>query len=144
MRTARNFHESLSDRAPVKGSSNRGFGLVFAAVFAVIALVPLLHGEGARLWSLGLAVVFLGAALFAAHVLAPLNRLWTRFGLLLHGIVNPIVMGLLFFLTVTPMGLIMKALGKDPLRLQFDRAARSYWIERRPPGPPPDSMRQQF
>jgi hypothetical protein len=144
MTNTTNFHENLAPRDPVKGSSNRGFGLVFVVVFTIVALAPLRHGEPLRLWSLGLAALFLGAALIAPHLLAPLNRLWTRFGLLLHGVVNPIVMGLLFFVTVTPIGLMMRVLGKDPLRLRFDREARSYWIERRPPGPAPQSMRQQF
>jgi hypothetical protein len=76
--------------------------------------------------------------------LAPLNRVWTRFGLLLHRIVSPVVLGVMFFVVVTPMGLIMRALGKDPLRLRFDRDARSYWIDRRPPGPAPDTLNNQF
>lgn len=144
MTNATNFHENLAPRGPVKGSSNRGFGVVFAVVFAIVALAPLRHGEPVRLWALGLAALFLSVALIAPQLLAPLNWLWTRFGLLLHGVVNPIVMGLLFYVTVTPIGLMMRALGKDPLRLRFDREARSYWIERRPPGPAPESMRQQF
>jgi hypothetical protein len=77
-------------------------------------------------------------------LLRPFNRLWFRFGLLLSRVVNPLVMGLLFYFTVTPIGLIMRALGKDPLRLRFDRGARTYWIDRQPPGPEPETMRQQF
>jgi hypothetical protein len=138
------FHEDLRRHDEVKGSSNRGFGLVFAAVFALIGLAPLVHGQSIRLWSLGVAACFLGAAYGAPRLLTPLNRAWTRFGLLLHGVVNPLVMGLLFFVTITPIGFAMRALGKDPLRLKFDRMTNSYWIERRPPGPAPQSMRQQF
>jgi hypothetical protein len=87
---------------------------------------------------------FLAAALLRPAVLAPLNRVWTRFGLLLHRIVSPVVLGIMFFVVITPMGLIMRALGKDPLRLRLEREARSYWIERRPPGPPPDTLNNQF
>jgi hypothetical protein len=83
-------------------------------------------------------------ALLWPAVLAPLNRIWTRFGLLLHRIVSPVVLGVMFFGVVTPMGLVMRALGKDPLRLRFDPAARTYWIERRPPGPAPDTLNNQF
>jgi hypothetical protein len=75
--------------------------------------------------------------------LAPLNRM-DAFRLLLHRIVSPLVLGVMFFGVVTPMGLVMRALGKDPLRLRFDRDARSYWIDRRPPGPAPDTLNNQF
>jgi predicted membrane metal-binding protein len=138
------FHEDLDRGHEVKGSSERSFGLVFAAVFAVVALWPLLKGGEARGWAGLLALLFLAAALLRPRLLAPLNRLWFRFGLLLHKVVNPLVMGLLFFLTVTPIALLMRGLGKDPLRLRFDPAAESYWIPRQPPGPAPDSMRHQF
>lgn len=140
-----NFHEDYGREEEVKGSSNRGFGQVFAVVFAVVAFWPL-TGEGGsvRLWSLGLAVAFLAIAYLRSSLLAPLNWVWTRFGLLLHRIVNPLVMGMLFYGTVTPMGLIMRALGKDLLRLKRDPKARTYWIERKPPGPTPDSMSNQF
>ena len=77
-------------------------------------------------------------------ILSPLNRLWFRFGLLLHHIVNPVVMALLFFTTVTPMALIMRLLGKDPLRRKFDPEADSYWIPRQPAGPAPETMKNQF
>jgi hypothetical protein len=76
--------------------------------------------------------------------LNPLNRLWLKFGLLLYKIVNPIVLGLLFFATIAPIGLIMRLTGKDFLRLKLDREAKSYWIERAPPGPSPQSMRNQY
>jgi len=87
---------------------------------------------------------FLVVAWLRPAVLAPLNRAWTRFGLLLHRIVSPIVLGVMFFVVITPMGLVMRALGKDPLRLRYDREARTYWIDRRPPGPAPDTLNNQF
>jgi large-conductance mechanosensitive channel len=88
--------------------------------------------------------VFLAAASLAPRALKPLNRLWFLFGAFLHKIVSPLVMALLFFVTVTPIAILMRLAGKDPLRLKFDRAAKSYWIERTPPGPAPETMRNQF
>ena len=90
------------------------------------------------------AVVFLVIAYTYPQVLGPLNRLWLKFGLLLYKVMNPLVLGLLFFVTITPIGLVMRAFGKDFLRLRMDRGAKSYWIEREPPGPPPQSMKNQF
>jgi hypothetical protein len=137
-------HESYERKEDVQGSSNRSFGLVFAVVFAIIAFFPLFSGGAVRLWSLAIAGVFLVLALTIPGVLAPLNRLWLKFGLLLHRIVNPVVLGFMFFVVITPMGLLMRAFGKDPLRLKFDRAAQSYWIPRDPPGPAPESLKDQF
>jgi hypothetical protein len=137
-------HESFERDAPVQGSSNRTLGLVFAAVFAIVGVLPLVFGGAVRLWSLAVAGVFLAIALAAPALLGPLNRLWTRFGLLLHRIVSPVVLGIMFFLVVTPIGLVMRALGKDLLRLRFDKGARSYWLDRTPPGPPPESLSDQF
>lgn len=138
------FHEQFNRDDGVKAGSERAFGLVFAAVFALIGLWPLLSASGVRLWALIVAALFLAAAFLAPAALKPLNRVWFGFGMLLHKIVSPLVMALLFFTTVTPIALLMRVAGKDPLRLKFDRAARSYWIERTPPGPEPDSMRRQF
>jgi hypothetical protein len=136
------LHEDLRrDEAP-KASSERGFGLTFAAVFAIVAAWPLLGGAAPRFWALGVAAAFLTTAFLAPRRLAPLNRLWTRLGLLLSRIMNPLVLGLLFYGVVTPAGLVMRALGKDPLRRRFEPGAASYWIERRPPGPSP--MARQF
>jgi hypothetical protein len=137
-------HESFDRNGPVASSSNRAFGLVFAAVFAIVGVWPWLFGGQVRAWSMVVGAAFLAAALLRPAVLAPLNRVWTRFGLLLHRIVSPVVLGIMFFVVITPMGLIMRALGKDPLRLRLEREARSYWIERRPPGPPPDTLNNQF
>ena len=101
-------------------------------------------GGQVRIWAIGIAAAFAVVALARPGVLAPLNRLWTRFGLLLHKVVSPLIMGMLFYLTVTPIGLLMRAMGKDPLRLRPDPDAASYWIERDPPGPPPETMKNQF
>ncbi len=137
-------HESYERSEDVRGSSDRSFGIVFAVVFGAIGLLPLAFGAGVRLWSLGVGAAFLLVALAIPSILAPLNRLWLRFGLLLHRIVSPLVLGIMFFLVITPMGLLMRAFGKDLLRLRYDEAAASYWIDRIPPGPPPESLTDQF
>lgn len=137
-------HESYDRQEGVRGSSNRSFGIVFAVVFAVIGVLPLLFGGGVRLWSLLVGVAFLVAAFLFPDFLAPLNRVWLRFGLLLHRIVSPLVLGIMFYLVVTPIGVIMRAFGKDLLRLRFEKESASYWIDRVPPGPPPESIKDQF
>ncbi|MDP6175569.1 MAG: SxtJ family membrane protein [Rhodospirillales bacterium] len=128
----------------VGGSTDRAFGLVFVVVLLIIACWPLFDGATPRPWWLATAALLALIAFIRPGLLAPFNRAWTKFGLLLHKIVNPIIMGLVFYLTVTPTGLIMRLLGKDPLRLRFDHEAKSYWIERTPPGPAPETMKQQF
>jgi hypothetical protein len=144
MTDRKDTHESFARAADVRIASERSFGIVFCVVFLVIGLWPLVRSDGPRWWSLAVAAAFLAAAFLLPKALAPLNRSWARFGLLLHRITNPIVMGLVFFLAVTPTALMMKLLGKDPLRRRIDPAAKTYWIERTPPGPAPDSMRNQF
>lgn len=142
------FHENYSHGDDVKVGSERSFGLVFAAVFALVALWPLFvhaNEEGTlRFWALCVAGFFAITALTMPSFLAPLNRLWFRFGLLLHKIVNPLVMGFLFFLTVTPIAMLMRIFSKRPLDLRFKDEATSYWIDRTPPGPSPESMKKQF
>jgi len=130
-------HERLVDEV-VTGSSNRAFGFTFAIVFTILALWPLVRGRSMRGWALMVAAVFFLAALALPRVLAPLSRLWLRFGLVLHACISPI------FTTVTPIGLVRRLLGQDPLQLRFARDAVTYWIERHPPGPPPDTMPRQF
>ena len=138
------LHEDFSRTDEVVPGSDRNFGLTFAAILGVIGLVPLVHGQGPRLWALIPALCFLAAALALPTVLTPLKLAWMKFGLLLHALVTPVIMGLIFYLAVTPTGLIMRAFGKDPLRLKLDANAPSYWIARDPPGPPPGTIRDQF
>jgi hypothetical protein len=88
--------------------------------------------------------VFLVLGLAWPRILAPLNRIWTRLGLFLGMIVSPVVLGLMYFVVVTPIGVLMRCLGKDPLRLRRDPGTKSYWIMREPPGPPGETMRDQF
>lgn len=140
------MHEDFTRKETVQGSSDRSFGFVMAAFFGLVALFPLLHGplSSIRWWALVVAAAFLAAALLWTAPLRPLNRAWLKFGLLLSKIVSPIVMMVLFYATVTPIGVLMRWTGKDPLRLRRNAAAASYWIPREPPGPAPDSMKQQF
>lgn len=137
-------NETQSHAAPVQMGSERSFGLVFAVVFGVIALWPLKSGGEIRLWAAGAATAFLVLALVLPRTLRPLNIVWFKFGMVLHHVITPLVMGLLFFLTVTPVGMLMRATGKDPMRLKRDPKASSYWITRTPPGPSADSMKTQF
>ena len=137
-------HEDLNREQQIEASSDRNFGLVFAAVFIVVGALPLLHGESIRWWSFVVSAIFGGVALVRPSLLAGLNRLWTRLGLLLSKVISPIALGVLFYAALTPVGILMRLTGKDPLRLKRDAGLDSYWIARQPPGPPPDSMTNQF
>lgn len=124
--------------------SDRSFGIVFTVFFAVVGGLPLLSGGGPRIWALAVSGGFLLVALAIPKILHPLNVVWMKFAAVLNSIVSPLVLGLLFFTTITPIGLLMRMFGKDVLRLKFDKNAESYWIKRDPPGPPPESMSNQF
>ena len=119
-----------------------------ASVASALLAVTRKNPVHSMLWVLALflhvAGIFLLLALAAPAFLGPLNRLWTKFGLLLHRIVNPVVLGLMFYIAVVPVALIMRLLGKDPLQRRFDPQADSYWQPRNPPGPAPKSMVDQF
>src|SRR5262245_24332122 len=135
--------EPTIERGPAPESSDRSFGLVFAAVFAIIACWPLLHWESPRWWALAFAAAFAVVALVRAQLLRPLNRMWLALGRLLHKIVSPLVMGVIFFATVTPTGWIMRLRGKDLLSLKRRPDQKSYWI-RRKPAQPETEMKNQF
>jgi hypothetical protein len=137
-------HEDLSREQYVEGSSDRSFGLVIAGVFLLIALGPLRHGHTPRWWALALSGVFTLIALAKPELLSTVNRLWTKLGVVLGKVVSPIALGILFYGVLTPVALIIRLLGRDPLRLRLDPGAESYWMPRKPPGPPPDSMTNQF
>ncbi len=137
-------HETFQHGEKEPGSSDRTFGLVFTGFFLVVALAPLRHQQPLRWWALAAAGVFLAVALVAPTLLRGLNRLWTELAFLLQKITNPIVMGVLFYLLITPIGLLMRVFGKDPLNRKFDPHAESYWIKREPMGDSAESMRHQF
>ena len=138
------FHEGFDHGEEIKVGSPRLFGVVFAVVFAIIALWPLLAGSSVLLWSAIISILFLSAAFVKPDLLQPLNWLWFQFGMLLHKIVNPLIMGFLFFLTVTPIAMVFKLIRKDPLNRELDRECQSYWIKRDPKKSEQGSMKNQF
>jgi hypothetical protein len=138
------LHEDLDRKQETQGSSNRAFGIVFAVFFVLVALSPLRVHHPVRLWAFPVAGMFLLVGLLKPVWLHPLNKYWTKLGLLMGRIVSPVITAVLFYAVVTPTALLFRILGKDPLRLAHDPSARSYWIERQPPGPAPETMANQF
>lgn len=147
-------HEDFSRDEEMQTGSDRGFGLTVGGILMAIACI-----RGVEVWSfsepswyldtIGTVLLSIGSLLFILALIAPsalsgLNRAWMKLGLLLSKIVTPIVMGLIFFTTVTPIGLLMRLFGKDLLNVKADPNAKSYWVERSPPGPAPDSIKNQF
>ena len=124
----------------VKIGSNKSFGIVFFIVFLIIAIYPLLSQNEIRLWSLIISIIFLILGLLNSKLLTPLNKIWFKFGILLGKIVSPLVMGLIFFFVVTPIGILMRILNKDLLNLKFNKKA-TYWIEK---NDPKSKMKNQF
>ena len=124
----------------IKIGSNRSFGIVFFIVFFIISLFPLLKGNDIRIWSLLVSLIFLVLGLINSNILSPLNKLWFKFGLLLGNFISPIIMGLVFFLVVTPTGLFMRFIGKDLLNLK-KKNVKSYWIDKTGPK---SKMKNQF
>ena len=137
-------HEDFRRDDQVKGSSNRTFGLVIGTVLLVIAIWPLWGGGGLRWWLAAIAGVVAAVAIVWPRVLTPFNAIWTKFGFLLSRLTNPLVMGAMYYGVLTPAGLLMRLIGKDPMRRKYDHGAATYWIPRDPPGPKPDSMSDQF
>jgi hypothetical protein len=139
-------HEDFTRTEEVQRSSDRSFGLVIAAAFTIIAFFPLLRSPpgAVRWWALAVAVVFAGCALFWTAPLAPLGRLWFLLGLLFGRIVNPIVLALMFYGAVLPIGLVMRMFGKSPFAAARKVGAGTYWVKREIPGPPPEAMKHQF
>jgi nitrate reductase NapE component len=137
-------HEDFSRIQEVKASSNRSFGWIFTVFFLIIGLWPLLHGGALRWWCLAVAALFMLVTLAVPALLALPNRLWLRLGLLLNRIISPVALAFLFYVVVTPIGILMRTLGKDGLRLRRDSTCDTYWIKRDPPGPKPDSLNHQF
>jgi hypothetical protein len=135
------MHEDFTRRHDIRAGSNRSFGWVMAGALTVVALAPLRHGLPLRTWALVAAAAVAVISALVPGVLGPFNAAWTRFGLLLNRVTSPVLLGAVYFLAVVPTGLVMRALGRDPLRRARDPQAASYWIERETgPGP----MTRQF
>ena len=128
------------NKQKIKIGSNRSFGIVFFVVFLLIALYPFIYNGELRIWSLIISLIFLFLGVFNPKFLTPLNKLWFKFGLLLGKVISPIIMGFIFFLVVTPIGFIMRIIGKDLLNLKFNKN-QSYWIEK---SGPKSKMKNQF
>ena len=124
----------------VKISSNRSFGLVFFIVFLLIAFYPLINQEEIRIWSVLISLLFLILGIINSKILTPLNKVWFKFGIFLGKLISPVVMGIIFFLVVTPIAFLMRMLKKDLLNLKFNKNS-SYWIEKTDPK---STMKNQF
>ena len=131
----------MSHKSKIKISSNRNFGLVFFIVFLIVGLWPLTYENPIRIWLVIISMVFLILGLMNSKLLTPLNKLWFKFGMILGAIVAPVVMGVVFFLVITPIGLFMQIIGKDLLKKRYDKKKATYWIIR---GKPVSTMKQQF
>lgn len=127
-----------------RGNQNRTFGLAFAITFFAIGLWPLISGNSPRVWVIGTSILFLFLAIAIPGALGPLTKFWLRLGDFLHVVINPVVLGFIYLLSVIPVGLLMRVLRKDPLHRRFEPSAKSYWVVRQPPGPNPESLYRQF
>jgi|TARA_B100000073_G_C23586436_1_gene514452 hypothetical protein len=124
----------------VKIGSNKSFGIVFFIVFLIISIYPMLGGDSLRVWSLAISIIFLILGLLNSKILSPLNKLWFKFGIFLGKIISPIIMGIIFFFVVTPIGYLMRLFKKDVLSLKFN-ANKSYWVKK---NGPKSKMKNQF
>ena len=131
----------MRNNSKIKINSNRSFGIVFFFVFVIVSLWPLINENSLRVWSIFVAIIFLILGLMNSKILKPLNILWFKFGKLLGFIIAPIVMGIVFFVVITPTGLIMKIIGKDLLNKRYNNKSKSYWINREKSK---GTMKQQF
>ena len=148
---ASSFHEDYARTHDVKSGTDRGFGLTVGGILLLLAGIrAAVHWAGGEPFGwltpvlAAIGIVLLAGAWFAPQLLSGLHRAWIKLGLVLFKVVNPIVLGLIYLTTVVPTGLLMRALGRDPLHLKFEPAAPSYWVRREPPGPAPETMKNQF
>ena len=138
------FHETFDRKEKIEGSSNRAFGLTFAAFFALLGGLALWDEKAHWYWWIELACATLIVTFAVPRALTPFNWVWTRLGLVLAKVISPIALGIIFFGVLTPIGFFLRLLKKDVLLLKLDLRADSYWSPRQPPGPDPDSMKYQF
>ena len=127
----KNYIKTMHKKPKIKISTDRSFGLLFFFIFITLSIWPLINNNEIRIWSLILALFFLTFSLLKPNLLRPLNLIWCRFGIFLGSIVAPIVMGAIFFLVVTPTGFLMKLIGRDLLKIKFNKKTKSYWIQRK-------------
>ena len=139
---AHEFHERAAE--VVDGPSDRKFAVVFAIFCAIVGGSGFFAHSRHWPWWIAAALLFALAGWLRPSLVGPLNWLWLKLGLILYTVISPVVLALVFFLCITPIGFIMRLSGKDPLRLRFDAAAESYWIRREPPGPPAKSFKHQY
>ena len=121
----------MSLKSKIKMSSNRNFGLVFFIVFLILGFWPITNGGGIRIWLVVISLIFLVLGMMKSKLLTPLNKLWFKFGMILGAIVAPVVMGAVFFLVVTPIGIVMRTIGKDLINKKYDKKKETYWITRK-------------
>ena len=128
-------------KSKIKTSSNRNFGFVFFIVFLILGFWPITNGEEIRIWLVAISLIFLILGIMKSKLLTPLNQLWFKFGMILGAIVAPIIMGAVFFLVVTRIGIVMRLMGKDLLNKKHDKKKKTYWIKRETST---GSMKRQF
>jgi len=145
VRTETGFHERFrDDQEGDAGGTDRNFGLVMSGACAAGMAINLLKGHAGWTWWLGAALAFLALALVAPGWLHPLNLAWTRFGLVLHKVMQPLIMAVLFVTAIVPIGILARAMGKDFLRRRWEPSAGTYWIRRAPGSFGPDSFKNPF
>ncbi len=123
---------------------DRHFGYLFTVVFAALAVMSYFRGGHGYPWLAGAAGTVAAVTLARPSWLRPFNALWMRFAGLLHHVVSPVILGVIFFLVITPVGMVQRIAGRNEMRRNFEPGSESYWIIREPPGPPPESLRNQF
>jgi len=136
-----------NEHQEVEGSSDRGFGLSVGGILALIGAYRIWPNEaldtiGIVLLIIATPLIFFGCVY--PSILAPLNRAWMKLGLIMFKVVNPVIMFAVYVLTIVPIGLMLKIASKDPMRMKFDKTTKTYWIERDPVGPAPETMKNQF
>lgn len=135
-------HGGVTD--PPAPPADRSFGILFAGIFLIVGLWPLASGEAIRPWAVALAILLIGLTLAAPIALRPLNRVWFAFGMLLHRIASPLVLALMYFVVLTPAGLLMRWLRRTPLELEFEPETDSYWISREGSSTRDSDLHHQF
>ena len=134
-------HEELRSHSEMQISSSSSFGWVFACFFLLVGIYPLLQSsKGVHIWALVVSIILILVTVVKPDLLSPLNRIWCKFGVLLQKVTNPILMGIMLYLIFTPIGLILRILGKDVLSIKLDKNATSYWKEAKKA----ESMKRMF